>query len=71
MAGAKALGTVAHVKEAGRMGKAGELHMRLEYLIVGDTRMKVRGTKGKEGQGASSSMARMSTSRRALPSEPT
>lgn len=50
-AGAKALGMVTHVKKAGMMGKAGELNMRLEYAIVGDTRMKLRGTKGKEGQG--------------------
>lgn len=50
-AGAKALGTVTHVKKAGMMGKAGELNMRLEYVLVGDTRMKIRGTKGKEGQG--------------------
>jgi hypothetical protein len=45
------LGTVTHVKKAGMMGKAGELNMRLEYVIVGDARMKLRGTKGKEGQG--------------------
>lgn len=25
--------------------------MRLQYLIVGDTRLKLHGTKGKEGQG--------------------
>jgi hypothetical protein len=25
--------------------------MRLQYLLVGDTRVKLRGTKGKEGQG--------------------
>ena len=50
-AGAKALGTVTHVKKAGMIGKPGELNMRLEYVIVGDSRMKLRGTKGKEGQG--------------------
>ena len=50
-AGAKALGAVTHVKKAGMMGKAGELNMRLEYVLVGDARMKLRGTKGKEGQG--------------------
>ena len=50
-AGAKAVGTITHVKKAGMMGKAGELNMRLQYLIVGDTRLKLRGTKGKEGQG--------------------
>ncbi len=50
-AGAKALGTVTHAKKAGMMGKGGELNLRLEYLIVGDTRMRLRGTKGKEGEG--------------------
>jgi hypothetical protein len=50
-AGAKAVGTITHAKKAGMMGKAGELNMRLQYLIVGDTRLKLRGTKGKEGQG--------------------
>ena len=50
-AGAKAVGTITHARKAGMMGKAGELNMRLQYLIVGDTRLKLRGTKGKEGQG--------------------
>jgi len=50
-AGAKALGTITHAKKAGMMGKAGELNMRLEYVIAGDTRVRLRGTKGKEGEG--------------------
>jgi hypothetical protein len=50
-AGAKAVGTITHSKKAGMLGKAGGLNMRLQYLIVGDTRLKLRGTKGKEGQG--------------------
>ncbi|MBZ5526290.1 MAG: hypothetical protein LAN71_00110 [Acidobacteriia bacterium] len=50
-AGAKAVGTVTHSKKAGMMGHAGELSMRLEYLLVGDTRLRLRGSKGKEGQG--------------------
>lgn len=33
------------------MGKAGELNMRLEYLKVGDLRVRLRGNKGKEGEG--------------------
>lgn len=33
------------------MGKGGELNMRLEYLLTGDSRMRRRGTKGKEGEG--------------------
>jgi hypothetical protein len=50
-AGSKAVGTVTHAKKAGMMGKGGELNMRLEYILVGDTRMRLRGTKGKEGEG--------------------
>jgi hypothetical protein len=50
-AGAKSVASVTHSKRAGMMGKAGELSMRLEYVIVGDARMRLRGSKGKEGQG--------------------
>jgi len=50
-AGAKAVGTVSNAKKAGMMGRAGELNMRLEYLKAGDLRVKLRGTKGKEGEG--------------------
>ena len=50
-AGSKAVGTITHAKKAGMMGKAGELNMRLEYLKVGDERVKIRGSKGKEGEG--------------------
>jgi hypothetical protein len=50
-AGAKAVGTVTHAKKAGMLGKGGELNLRLEYVIVNDTRMRLRGTKGKEGEG--------------------
>ncbi len=50
-AGAKAVGTITHSKKAGMMGKAGELNMRLEYLLAGENRVKLRGSKGKEGEG--------------------
>lgn len=50
-AGSKAVGTITNAKKAGMMGRAGELNMRLEHLKVGDDRVKIRGTKGKEGQG--------------------
>ncbi|MGH9801997.1 MAG: hypothetical protein ACRD82_16670, partial [Blastocatellia bacterium] len=50
-AGAKAVGNITHAKKSGMMGRAGELNMRLEYLKVGDTRIKLRGSKGKEGEG--------------------
>ena len=50
-AGAKAVGTITHAKKAGMMGKAGELNMRLDYLITDGGRVRLRGTKGKEGEG--------------------
>jgi hypothetical protein len=50
-AGAKAVGTITHSKKAGMMGKAGELNMRLDYLITDGGRLRLRGTKGKEGEG--------------------
>jgi len=49
-AGAKAVGTVTHVKKAGMMGKGGELNVRLEYVKVGDLRIRLRANKGKEGE---------------------
>jgi len=50
-AGCKAVGTITNAKKAGMMGRAGELNMRLEHLKVGDDKVKLRGSKGKEGQG--------------------
>lgn len=49
--GAKATGRVTHVKKAGMLGKAGELNIRLEYMLVNNQRMRLRGSKGKEGEG--------------------
>jgi len=50
-AGSKVVGTITHAKKAGMIGKAGELNMRLEYLILPDGRLRLRGSKGKEGEG--------------------
>jgi len=50
-AGAVALATVTHAKKAGMMGRAGELNIDLNYVIVGNAHMALRGTKGREGQG--------------------
>lgn len=47
--GSKAFATVSNVKKAGMMGKAGELNIRLETLKAGDTKVHLRGTKGREG----------------------
>ena len=50
-AGAKATGSITNAKKAGMMGKAGELNLRLEHLKAGDVRVRLRGSKGKEGEG--------------------
>lgn len=50
--GSHALATVTNVKHAGVMGKPGELNVQLQYLVAGDTRIRIRGTKGREGQSA-------------------
>ena len=55
-AGAKAVGTISHAKKAGMLGKAGELNMRIEHIKVGDTRVRLRGSKGKEGEGKEGTM---------------
>jgi hypothetical protein len=47
--GAKAVATVSNAKKAGMMGKGGELNIRLESLKVGDAKVKLRGSKAREG----------------------
>jgi hypothetical protein len=49
-AGSKAVGEVSSAKKSGMMGQAGDLSIRLDYLKVGDTKVKLRGVKGKEGE---------------------
>src|SRR5713101_6257736 len=45
----KAVGTVVHVKKAGMLGKGGELNVRLDYILAGDNRIRLRATKNSEG----------------------
>jgi hypothetical protein len=47
--GSIAVGTVTNAKKAGMMGRGGELNVRLEYLKIGDSRVRLRANKGKEG----------------------
>jgi hypothetical protein len=54
-AGSKAFGEVTKAEKSGMMGKAGELNIRLDYLKSGDTKIKLRGTKGKEGESGATS----------------
>lgn len=53
--GSKAVGEVTHAEHSGMMGKAGQLDIRLNYLKVGDTKVHLRGTKGKEGASGTTS----------------
>jgi hypothetical protein len=49
-AGCKAVGEVTKASKSGMMGKAGDLSIRLDYLKVGDQKVRLRGSKGKEGE---------------------
>ena len=49
-AGAHAMGEVTKASKSGMMGKAGDLSIRLDYMKVGDAKVRLRGTKGKEGE---------------------
>jgi hypothetical protein len=49
-AGAKALALVSNVKKAGMMGKGGELNIRLDYLKADSVKIKLRGTKARQGE---------------------
>lgn len=50
-AGAKAVGTVVNAKKRGFMGKAGELDIQINYVLVNDERLKLRASSGREGEG--------------------
>ncbi|MGC1257956.1 MAG: hypothetical protein WA867_20515 [Candidatus Acidiferrales bacterium] len=49
--GAPAVATVTNAHKAGMMGKPGELSIPLEYVKSDDQRLRLRGNKGKEGEG--------------------
>lgn len=49
--GAKAVGTVVHSQKRRRLGKAGELNVQVNYLLIGDQRIPLRASSGKEGEG--------------------
>lgn len=49
-AGCKGVGEVTNAKKSGMMGKAGELNLRVDYLRVGDKKVHLRGSRGKEGE---------------------
>jgi hypothetical protein len=49
-AGSLAVGEVSHAQRARRLGKGGELNIRIEYMKVGDSRIRLRASKGREGE---------------------
>jgi len=53
--GCKAVGEVTRAEHSGMMGKAGQLSIRMDYLKVGDVKVHLRGTKGKEGASGTTS----------------
>ena len=51
-AGYSGRGEVTDAKKKGMMGQAGELNVRLDYIRVGEGRIRLRASKGGEGKGA-------------------
>jgi hypothetical protein len=49
-AGSRAFGEVTKAEKSGMLGKAGELSIRLDHLKVGDSKVRLRGAKGREGE---------------------
>ncbi|MDE1163516.1 MAG: hypothetical protein PW792_16455 [Acidobacteriaceae bacterium] len=48
-AGSPAVGEVTKAEKNGMMGKAGQLNIRLDYVKTDSGKIRLRGTKGKEG----------------------
>jgi hypothetical protein len=49
-AGAKAYAIVSNTKRAGMLGKGGELNIRMDYLKADSVKIKLRGTKSRQGE---------------------
>ena len=47
--GAHAVATVSAAKKAGMLGRPGELSVQMQYVIAGSNHVRIRGTKGREG----------------------
>lgn len=53
-AGYRGRGEVSGVEKRGMMGKAGQLSVRLEYIMLGDTKVRLRANKSQEGKSTQS-----------------
>ncbi len=49
--GAHAVAAVSNAKKAGMMGKPGELSVQIQYLVSGSNHVRIRGSKGRQGDG--------------------
>ncbi len=49
--GSHSVAIVSSAKKAGMMGRPGELNIQLQYLVANSNRVRLRGTKGREGEG--------------------
>ena len=50
-AGCVAVGTISHASKAGMVGRPGDLGVRMEYLKVDESSVRLRGSRGKQGKG--------------------
>lgn len=50
--GYRGVGEVTQAEKSGMLGKAGTLNVRFNYIKIGDVRVPLRGSKGKEGKGS-------------------
>jgi hypothetical protein len=48
--GFRGVGEVTSAEHKGMMGKAGQLNVRLDYLSIGDSRIRLRASKGEQGK---------------------
>lgn len=50
-AGYKGVGEIVHLQKNGMVGKKGEINVRFNYLKIGDEQVRLRASKGVEGNG--------------------
>jgi hypothetical protein len=54
--GYRGVGEVVNAEKSGRVGKKGQLNVRLNYVTVGGERIRLRASKGAEGSGNTGNM---------------
>jgi hypothetical protein len=54
--GYRGVGEVVNAEKSGRVGKKGQLNVRLNYVNIGGERIKLRASKGAEGSGNTGNM---------------